>query len=147
MAFSTVPLTGALPRSAPIQTGSHRRRALLVGATVLTLALVTGLGGSAAAETADPDLVRLLQFMAGLKGGFAALALAACYWRLGRPSAPWREAVYIVGPAAMAAGAVCLWQLQSAGLAALVLHAGMFVLLAAALTDEAFIPALRRRAR
>lgn len=121
------------------------RRVLLLAGTAVAIGLTASLG--AAATEADPDLVRLLRFMAALKGAFALIALGACYWRLARPAAAWREAVYVAGPALMAAGALGLWRMQAAGLAALLLHGGMFALLAAALTDAAFIPALRPKPR
>ena len=133
----------------PIASGSAPRvgrdRTLLVLSTLAMLALAATLGSGAAASTVEPDLARLLRFMAVLKGVFAVVALVVCYWRLARPTAAWREIVFVGGPGLMAAGALCLWNIQSAGLATAGLHVGMFALLAAGLTDEAFIPALRRR--
>ena len=133
--------------AAPMPTGRvNGRRALLVLGTVAGIGVAAALGAGPTASETDPDLVRLLHFMALMKGVFALVAFAACYWRLARPAVAWREAVYVAGPGLMAAGAVCLWQLQAAGLSAAVLQIGMFALLAAGLTDEAFIPALRKRA-
>ena len=137
----------AISTAAPAMAATARingRRALLVLGTLAAVALTLGDASPAAAD-ADHDLVRLLQFMAALKGGFAVVALAACYWRLARPATAWRDVVYVAGPALMTAGAIGLWRLQSAGLAAILLHAGMFGLLAAGLTDAAFLPASRRR--
>ncbi len=114
--------------------------------TILACSAVLAVGGPSTTAL-DPDLTRLMRFMAALKGGFALVALAACAWRLGRPAASWRKAVYVVGPGAMAAGALALWQGQAVGLATIGLHAGMFALLATALTDEAFIPAQSRATR
>lgn len=137
------------PTVEPVQAGlavgaRARRRALLLLLTVTALAPAAILGAGEAG--ADPELVRLLRFMALLKGVFAVIALGTCWWRLARPAAAWRETVYVAGPGLMAGGAACLWQLQSAGLATIGLHLGMFALLAAALTDSAFIPALRPHA-
>lgn len=119
-------------------------RALLLLGTVTAFA-VAGSLNDAVAHDLDPDLVRLMRFMALLKGAFLAVALAATFWRLARPASAWRTAVYVFGPAAMAAGTVALWRLQDAGMAAVTLHVGLFALVAAALTDRDFIPALRRR--
>lgn len=119
-------------------------RALLLVGTAGALAVAGGLNGAAAADV-DPDLVRLMRFMALLKGAFLIVALAGAYWRLARPSAAWRTTVYVAGPALMAGGTVALWRMQDPGLAAGALHIGLFALVAAALTDRDFIPALRRR--
>ncbi|MFD0934557.1 hypothetical protein ACFQ12_05080, partial [Methylobacterium trifolii] len=70
--------------------------------------------------------------------------LAACLWRLGRPVSGWRHLAYVAGPPLMAGGAVVLWSLHGLA-AALGLHLGLFSVVAAALTDADFIPALRGR--
>lgn len=124
---------------------AHRLRLLVWSCAVAACAGAGLLGGDPAAAGWDADLVRLMRFMALLKGCFAITALAACTWRLARPAAFWREAVYVVGPALMMGGAISLWRLHSVGVATIVLHAGMFSLLAAAVTDQAFIPARSRR--
>lgn len=140
-ALSTAPTDAPMPAGIRV----NGRRALLVLGMAAGIGIAAGLGAGPAAGETDPDLVRLLRFMALLKGVFALVALAACFWRLARPAEAWREAVYVAGPGLMAAGAVCLWQLQSASVSAAILHIGMLALLATGLTDAAFIPALRRR--
>lgn len=119
-------------------------RAFLVLGMVAAFAVAGTVNGTAAQDL-DPDLVRLMRFMALLKGAFLVVALAGSFWRLARPAPIWRTVVYVGGPALMAAGTVALWRMQDAGIAAAALHVGMFALLAAALTDRDFIPALRRR--
>lgn len=123
---------------------ARAKRAMLLLGLIAAFAIAGSIDGAAAAG-ADPDLVRLMRFMALLKGAFLLLAAVASFWRLARPAAAWRSLVYVAGPPLMAAGTVALWRMQDAGLAAGVLHAGLFALLAAALTDRDFIPALRRR--
>ncbi|HEV7438496.1 MAG TPA: hypothetical protein VGN94_02560 [Methylobacterium sp.] len=119
------------------------QRAILLLATVVALAGASTLGQPVEAE---PDLVRLMRFMALIKGAFAAVALAACLWRLGRPVAGWwRAAAYGLAPALMAGGAAALWRLAWPGAASLGLHLGLLALLAAALTDRDFIPWPRSR--
>lgn len=145
MTIATSPAAFVPPKTARV--GGTGRRTLLVLSTLAALALTAGLNATAPTTDVAPDLVRLLRFMALLKGVFALAALAACFWRLARPATLWREAVYVAGPGLMAAGAICLWHVQSPGIAATVLHLGLFALLAAALTDEALIPALRRSAK
>lgn len=124
-------------------------RTVLVLATIAALAAggLSLAGGEAAAR--DPDLVRLMRFMAALKGGFALVALAGCFWRLARPAHSWRRLVYVAGPPLMIAGALGLWALRAPVPFALALHLGLFAVLAASLTDRDFVPdlPLRRRPR
>lgn len=118
---------------------------LLTAAALLGTAAVAVRAPAAAVE---PDLARVIRFMALIKGVFALAALAGCVWRLARPAAPWRTAIYVAGPPAMAAGALALGTLHGPGLAAAALHLGLFGVLAAALTDSEFLPdrpRLRRR--
>ncbi len=120
-------------------------RTVLVLATIAALAVggIAIAGGEAAGQ--DPDLVRLMRFMAALKGGFALVALAGCFWRLARPAQFWRRFVYVAGPPLMSAGALGLWALRDPGLFALALHLGLFAVLAASLTDRDFVPDLPLR--
>ncbi|GJE57818.1 MULTISPECIES: hypothetical protein [Methylobacterium] len=140
--------TVSIARADAIAAGKRGRigpRGLLLVVTASALALAVVLGPGTASSTVEPDLARLLRYMALLKGLFAGIAFSFGYWRLARPAALWREVVYVVGPGVMAGAALCLWQLQSAGLAAAGLHIGLFALVAAALTDRDFIAGLRRR--
>lgn len=130
---------------ATARRGRVGARGLLLVVTASALALAAVLGPGTASSTVEPDLARLLRYMALLKGLFAVIALGFGYWRLARPAALWRKAVYVGGPSVMAGAALCLWQLQSASLAAAGLHIGLFALIAAALTDRDFIPRLRHR--
>jgi hypothetical protein len=137
----------ALPLVAPAQSSrplyvARPQRAILLIAAFLALAGASVLGQPAEAE---PDLVRLLRFMALIKGAFAVAALAAGLWRLGRPVAGWRAAAYTLAPALMAGGALALWRLVWPGPASLGLHLGLLAFLVAALTDRDFIPWPRRR--
>ena len=125
---------------APAVRAVPRARAVLTGATVLAVAAgctVLAAGGGA---THDPDLLRLMRFMAAIKGGFALAALAASLWRLARPTGPWRRIAYVAGPPLMIVGACGLWAMRDPGLAALALHGGLIAVLAAALTDPDFVP-------
>lgn len=125
--------TGRATRGAPLA------RLLLAALTILALPLAFVAAARVPAAAIDPDLVRVIRFMALLKGGFALVALAGCFWRLGRPTG-WRSVVYVAGPPLMALGAAGLWSLRDPGLAALGLHLGLFAVLAAALTDREALP-------
>lgn len=126
------------------RTGSAARPARVALLVLSTLAIAAGsvaiLGGDPA--RVEPDLARVLRLMAAMKGTFALAAFMACYWRLARPANPWRTAIYVAAPPLMAAGAAGMWSLHHLGVAALGLHAGLFAVLAAALTDPDFLPAL-----
>lgn len=122
------------------------RRAWLVGVTLAGLAGALGLAATGPGSAIAPDLARLLRFMGALKAVFALAAFGVAYWRLGWPAAGWRGAAYVVGPGLAAGGAVLLWTLQPAGPASLAFHAGLFWLVAAALSDPAF-PLTRGRTR
>ncbi|AWN40060.1 hypothetical protein [Methylobacterium durans] len=129
--------------AAGIRLQRRGRRLAVLGLALAAPAAVFALGGDAAAT--EPDLARLIRFMALLKAGFALAALVVGLWRIARPAAPWREAVYLAAPALMLAGAAALWQMQAFGPASIVLHAGLFGFLAAALTDPDFFPSGLRR--
>lgn len=121
--------------------GSGARTALLI-LTGLALMIGAGMIVGGASATLEPDLARVLRFMAALKAGFALIAWAVCFWRLERPAVSWRTAIYIVSPPLMIIGAAGMWSLHRIGVAALGLHLGLFAMLVAALTDSHFIPSL-----
>jgi hypothetical protein len=133
--------------ASPRSGGASPVRAALVALTAVAVLGATAAAVRAPAAAIDPDLARVMRFMALMKGGFALAAFAACLWRLARPAAAWRTAVYVVGPPLMAGGAIGLWALLSPALAAGALHLGLLAVLAAALTDADFLPDLMRRPR
>ncbi|WP_449411317.1 hypothetical protein [Methylobacterium komagatae] len=120
-------------------------RTWLVGLTSVALLAAGAAALRPPAAIPDSDLARVIRFMAAMKGVFALIAFVASYWRLARPAAFWRVAIFVGGPPAMAAGAVALWFFENAGLAAAGLHLGLFAMLAAALTDRDFLPDFVRR--
>jgi hypothetical protein len=131
--------------SVPAPSGPRSARPALAVMTACAVLVGCAAALRSPSATVDPDLVRVIRFMALIKGGFALAAFAACFWRLARPVAQWRMPVYVAGPPFMAAGAIGLWSLHDLGLAALGLHLGLFAVLAAALTDPAFLPDPSRR--
>jgi hypothetical protein len=135
----------ALPAPAVRRPDPGRR--ILIVLTALAVPACWAVAARPPASGLDPDLVRVIRFMALLKGGFALAALAACLWRLRRPATGWRGVVYVAGPPLMALGAAGLWSLHDPGPAALGLHLGLFGVLASALTDRDFLPDRPARAR
>ncbi|MCJ2087217.1 hypothetical protein MKK88_14660 [Methylobacterium sp. E-005] len=127
----------------PLRSG----RAALGLLTVASLAVAGAAAARAPMTHLDPDLVRVIRFMAAIKGGLALAAWIACFWRLARPAGPWRTATYVVGPPAMAGASIALGALVSPALAAAFLHLGLLAVVAAALTDRDFIPDLPWRGR
>lgn len=133
----------AFPAQARVRDRARARgrpaRRALVGLTAVAL-LASAAIATAPAAFVEPDLARVIRFMALIKGGFALAALAGCFWRLARPAGPVRTAIYVAAPPAMAAGALALGSLHSPALAAAGLHLGFLAVLAAALTDSEFLP-------
>ena len=82
MRADALPLSRPNSRPRPLDVARPRRSILLLAAF---LALAGSVGTSGQPAEAEPDLVRLLRFMALMKGVFALAALAACLWRLARP--------------------------------------------------------------
>ena len=140
-----------LDAAAPPARAVGRMGPARLALVLLTATAVLGTAAMAVrvpATPVDPDLARVIRFMAAIKGGFALAALAAGFWRLARPAASWRTAVYVAGPPAMAGGAIALGTFHSPALAAAALHLGLLAAVAAALTDPDFLPdrlRLRRR--
>ncbi len=130
----------ALAFAAPFAAETRPARTILVLATILALVIAGATALGPPAMVGDPDLARVLRFMAAMKGIFALAGLAACYWRLGRPATAWRVAIYVAGPPAMAGGALALFFYHDVALAAGSLHLGLFAVLAAMLTDRDFLP-------
>ena len=139
------PVASAPPARASERLGPARLALVLL--TAAALLATTAVAVRSSATPVEPDLARVIRFMAAIKGVFALAALAAGFWRLARPAAPWRTAIYVAGPPAMAAGALALGTLHSPALAAAALHLGLLGVVAAALTDADFLPdrSLRRR--
>lgn len=122
-----------------------RRRRILVFVTLLALAAVGAWVVTAPSRAVDPDLARVIGFMALIKVGLTAVILATCRWRLARPARLWRAVAYVAGPPLMAFGVILLWSLCGLGLGALGFHLGLLGVLAAALTDDEFFPDPRHR--
>jgi hypothetical protein len=120
-------LDRALVRTPPV-TGERplvRRAALLF--SIAASAVATALIGApfSAADAMDPDLVRLLRAMVGIKGVIALAGTALVFWRLGhpiaRPVALGYGAMICVSVAALA----WLWTLASIPLGSLCFYGGL----------------------
>ena len=153
---------GAARRGTSPSAGTRMRRGRQARRGLLVAALLVGAGWAAhaasPAETADAvahagsDLTRLLRFMAAMKAGMAALALAAVWWRLALPAGAGRLLAYLAAAAAEAAGPVLIWGMAHVGLGSLLLHGGLFAALVLLWRDPAVaaelgaMVAARRRA-
>jgi hypothetical protein len=127
-----------LPRAVaqPLRWLTPRRLLLSVTCFVAGVALVWG--STTPKSMIDADLARVLRFMAGLKLAFAALALVGSWWRLSRPAEGWRTVAYVAGPPLAFGSSILMLSLTHLSLAALGLHAGLFAVVVAALSDERF---------
>ncbi|WP_407523620.1 hypothetical protein [Methylobacterium oryzisoli] len=139
MRFPTLAAKTIQPRSS-VAPGGAKLRLILVFATLLTVAAAGTWVATAPARPLDPGLARVIGFMALVKAGLAANALAACHWRLAQPARAWRAAAYVAGPPLMVVGVILLWSLCEPGLGALGFYLGLLAVLAAAFTDEDFFP-------
>ena len=104
--------------------------AMVIAASFAAGLLATGTVASASAVAlAGADLTHLLRAMALLKVLMAAGMVAAVMWRLGSPvTLPW-WAAYALACAAAAAGPGLIWQMESVGAGALILHVGLLAAL------------------
>jgi hypothetical protein len=139
-------LDRALVRTPPL-TGDRplvRRVALLfaIAATAAAATIVTA--PLSTADGMNPDLVRLLRAMVGIKGLIALAAAALLYWRLGhrisRPVAIGYGAMICVSVAALA----WLWTLASIPLGSLCFYGGLAGLILVARVDSGLSTGLRR---
>jgi hypothetical protein len=122
---------------------------------VMLAAIAAGLVGGwwltdhAAVAAAEPEYVRLMRGMAGIKAMAGLGVVAALWWRLKAAVGPVRLAAYALGCAAMAAGPVLIWDIGWIKLGALLLHAGLFGTVVVLWRDPAMGPlleaAMRRR--
>lgn len=117
--------TAALPRLG----ATVRLRLLLIGGALLAAAAAYLVGDPTAYLQADPKLGVLLRGMAVIKAMFSLAAMAALWWRFGRPIAPATAAVYLLATWMTAGASVLVWQLWHIGLGAVTFHAGELTLL------------------
>jgi hypothetical protein len=124
-------LTSVLDR-AVVRTQSETAERPLARRVALVVAIAATAAASAvvsapfsAAAAMDPDLVRLLHAMVGIKGIIALAAAALVFWRLGhaiaRPVAIGYGAMICVSVAALA----WLWTLASVPLGSLCFYGGL----------------------
>ena len=127
--------------------GTATWRIVLIGGVALAVVLAEAVASGPFVPGVDADLLRLMRAMALIKGGFAVVAAALCYWRLARPMPFWRASASVGGTWIMAAGAVAIWHMRYLGPASIGLHGAMFGLIFLSLTDRDFFPASRRFGR
>ncbi len=121
-----------------------RVRAGLALACVLALAtgfLVGHNTGPDHALATDPDLVRVLRFMAAVKGLMAAAAWWAADWRLRQPARARTAFAAVVACALMAVGPGLIWGMQHVLFGGLSTYAGLALLLAVGWADRANVRA------
>ena len=100
-------------------------QAALPPVVVLAVIAVWVLADPAPTLAADPELARVLRFMAAVKGGMALVALALVGLRLGAPVMPSRGLGYLLAAAGAAAAPTLIWQLTWIGPAALLFYASV----------------------
>lgn len=118
------------------QPGRVLLRGLLVGGTLLALSAVVAVSRPDEALLADPELARLIRFMAVVKAAFVVLAAGLAAWRFAWVIATQMAVSYLVGTWMMAAATGLIWQLSAIPLAAVLFHAGGLALLVTAFLDR-----------
>lgn len=131
-------------RHVPAIASTAGRRAVVVAVVLVATALAAALARPQPALLADPELARLLRWMALLKAGIAAAAFALVWWRAGRAILPARLLAYALGTAILAAAAVMVWQLAVVAATSVVFHATLLALAVLALGDGGAGVARRR---
>ncbi len=100
-------------------------QAALPPVVVLAVVTVWALADPSRTLAADPELARVLRFMAAVKGATALVALALLGLRLGAPVAPLPGLGYLLAAAGAAAAPTLIWQLTWVGPAALLFYASV----------------------
>jgi hypothetical protein len=143
----------ALPAAEPRPARAVRlppvlvRRLALLGACAFAAAVVLLLAGPGGAQTADPDLAKLLKGMAIIKTALLILVGSAIWWRLGSPTGSGLAAGYILSATMAAAGAALVWSLTGLALAPFLFDGGLLAFLVLTLRDDngPWIRALTRK--
>ena len=121
---------GAASADAPRLLGAAGRlRFLLVVGALLAAGAAHVAGDPTAYLQTDPKLGILLRGMAVIKAMISLAAMAALWWRFGRPIAPATAAVYLVAAWMTAGASMLVWQLWHIGVGAVAFHAGELTLL------------------
>ena len=129
---------GGFP-SAPRRVEPYRRITLAF-AVIAAAAAGFAIGHDAlsvrVAQAAGPDLVRLLRFMAAVKGVLALGAVAVAWWRLGYPASARLAMAAITACALMAAGCGVVWCMAHIVLGSALFYAGLLSLVALGYVDR-----------
>jgi hypothetical protein len=129
---SETSLTAAPERAVGRSAQRLELRLLLCGGAVAAVVAGSFVGDPAASLRSDPALSHLLRGMAIIKGALALGAIAALWWRFGRPIEEGTAKAYLCGVWFMAGAAMIVWQLGHVGLGAIAFHTGELTLLAIA---------------
>jgi hypothetical protein len=125
----------------PAVSSSDRRNALflrlaLLGSCALAAAAAALYAGQGGAQSADPDLAKLLKGMAIIKTAILLAVGAAIWWRLGSGIRSGFAAGYIIFGAIGVAGAALVWNMAGLGLAPFLFDGGLLGFLMLALRDD-----------
>lgn len=88
----------------------------------VSIGIAVYLGDPGPVTLSDPSLARLLRGMALIKGVMAIAAVAAVWWRLGRPVSKPVAAAHLMGSWILAGSTTLVWQLSWIPLAAILFH-------------------------
>jgi hypothetical protein len=129
---------GEAPRGANTIDGAWARRSLLVSTIALAMAMTAWLiRDMGPASHLEPELIRLLRAMVGIKGLIAIAATGLVLRRLGRPTRRGLATGYAGGLCVAAAALVWLWTLTNIPLGSLLFYSALFALVLVARADAA----------
>ncbi len=147
-------LTYALDHAAFVSTAPRRLgsapywRGILTASVALAIVAAFLAGHDAASAravaSAEPELTRLLRFMAVVKAILGAGAILLVWWRLAYPATLRTMLAYITAGALMAAAPGLIWSMAHVVSGAVLFHAGLALLLLVCWGDTASTPDLFR---
>lgn len=128
----------AAPQSA-LPAPRYRIALVIAVALAAVAGIVAGQDAASAhaVQVAGPDLTRLLRLMAAVKAAMALGATWLAWWRLGYPASLRVAAACIVACALMAAGPGLIWSMTHVALGAVLVHAGLLLMLILSWADRA----------
>lgn len=126
--------------AAHTDTPAWALRASLLAGCAIAAGGAKWLADGAAVSSVDPALIHLLRGMALIKSMALLAAVAAVWWRLGRPARTFIVWSYLASLWSMTCATVLIWKVTLIPFAAVAFHLALFVFLFAAWRDDLRLP-------
>jgi hypothetical protein len=128
---------GAAPRQ---ERRSRQSRIQLLFVSLVLTATIVALLEPAPQWGRDVELAQLLRGMGAIKALLTLGALAAIWWRLGRPVSRPQASAYLVGGWSLVLANALIWELTAIGAASALYHMATLGLLVLAWRDPGALP-------